>query len=423
VSANSWREKFKNAVIELEARVIMPDRPPSLLPTLEGLKLLDLKYDPKKVIMVAGTNGKGSTAATLEALLVGAGRRVGLYTSPHLIETTERIRIQSKNVDYEKFCLAHDRIKKALPHKVLSHFEMLTLMALEIFLNESPVLDTMIFEVGLGGTWDATNAIEHKTSVITTLGLDHQDILGESLWEIAKNKMGIVREGDAEHKVIHAPWPSEIAKLLDGYKNRSKARFIERESFKYEVLKSAEGPSYFIDTKWGRAEIRLPGLRGAQNIALALTVFSELGFDPSRYLQLLHNLNWPGRMDSVNYNSKKIYFSGDHNPQGVQSLKEILEHHEYENIYLLIGVGKSKDYSKMLEGFFSIPRARVVLTETPFRGLELKKYGAWSERAFFNDKDPMKALSQILEVASPKDMILVSGSLYLVGAVLAKLKN
>lgn len=412
-----WYERFEKVIEELESRVIMPERAPSLLPTLEGIKLLGYSYDPKKVILVAGTNGKGSTSATLEALLINSGKSVGLYTSPHLVDTTERIRIQGKNVSFERFCLAYDKLKKSLPKKVHSHFEMLTLMAVEIFLSEKVPLDYMIFEVGLGGTWDATNAIEHKTSVITTLGFDHQDILGESLWEIAKNKLGIIRDSDSEHKVIHAPWPEEIIKLVKNREVKSKASFIEREHFSYHVVRNGLEPEFYVETKWGKGRLGLPGVRGAQNSVLALTVFNELGFDPSQHIDFLANVSWTGRMDSLIFDSKRIFLSGDHNPQGIDSLAEILQHYDYKNIFILAGIGKSKDFNNMLERLFAIPRAKVVLTETPFRGLALKDYGPWQERSWYAHSQPMRGLEKILDQVKSDDMILVSGSLYLVGAI------
>ncbi|OQW53037.1 MAG: hypothetical protein A4S09_08020 [Proteobacteria bacterium SG_bin7] len=400
---------YKEVVKNLEERVIMPDRPPSLLPVKEGLNSLNLGYDPKKVIVVAGTNGKGTVSATLSVLLEATGAKVGLYTSPHLIDTTERIRINSKPISQEKFVTAFDFVKKKIPHERLSHFEMLTLMAHTVFTSEK--CDWIIYEVGLGGIWDATNAFDHDTSVICRLGFDHQDILGQSMWEIAKNKLGITRDG-REHKVIHLPLPIEVDKLFINYKKQMQSQFIEVNPFRFEIDKTKDEPVYRLQTPWGVTPLRLMGQRAVENSSLALRVFSELGFDPREFLSALKKVNWPGRMDFEVYENKKIYFSGDHNPQGVESLKEILSHFGYRNLWAVIGIGKAKDAKQMLETFSSIPRTKILLTETPFRGMNLSDY---KFDAIYSNSDPKTVLDYAVAKSEKEDMILVTGSLYLVG--------
>ncbi len=401
----SYREVVKN----LEERVIMPDRPPSLLPVKEGLLSLNLKSNPEKVIVVAGTNGKGTTSATLSVLLEATGAKVGLYTSPHLMETTERIRLNSLSISEEKFVLAFAAVKKNIPHEHLSHFEMLTLMAHFVFASEK--CDWIIYEVGLGGIWDATNAFDHQTSVICRLGLDHQEILGNSMWDIAKNKLGITRDSK-EHKVIHLPFPKEVEKLFMNYKKQTQSQFIEVDPFPYKIEKTNSEPVYKMQTPWGIAPLKLLGERAVENSSLALKVFAELGFNPQEFLPSLQKVNWTGRMDCETYKNKKIYFSGDHNPQGVESLKEILSHFKYKNLWAIIGIGKAKDAKLMLENFASIPNIKILLTETPFRGMKLAEYAFDCE---YKNSDPELALKHAIENAKDEDLILVTGSLYLVG--------
>ncbi len=397
----------------------MPDRAPSLLPVKEGLVALNLKYDPSRVIVIAGTNGKGTTAATLSVLLEATGAKVGLYTSPHLVETTERIRVNSKPIAENQFVAAFAAVKQKIPHDRLSHFEMLTLMAHWVFVQEK--CDWIIYEVGLGGIWDATNAFDHDTSVICRLGLDHQDILGESLWDIAKNKLGIVRD-EKNHKVVHLPVASEIEKLFLNFKDKSAAQFVEAKSFGYRVQTATEpltAPQYILETPWGKAPLSLLGARAAENSSLALIVFKELGFSPQEFLPALSKVNWPGRMDWQNYRGRRIYFSGDHNPQGVESLKEILVHFNYDNLWAVIGIGKAKAAAEMLNVFKTIPNINIILTETPFRGLKISEY----KSDFHKEPQPQKALDYALEKAGPEDLVLVSGSLYLVGEVKAIAEN
>jgi dihydrofolate synthase/folylpolyglutamate synthase len=156
-----------------------------------------------KSVLVAGTNGKGSTAATLASILGASGLRTGLYTSPHLIRINERIRINGESISDDTFALIHDVVdrtaerlveEKELPWHP-SFFEMLTAMAFEHFSREK--VDIAVLEVGMGGRLDATNVVEPLVSVITDISLDHQKFLGNTVAEIAREKVGIIRQGGA----------------------------------------------------------------------------------------------------------------------------------------------------------------------------------------------------------------------------------
>src|SRR4051794_32975327 len=150
-------------------------------------------------VLIAGTNGKGSTAATLASILQASGLRTGLYTSPHLVRINERIRINGENVDDEKFALLHDMVERTAERLIEdgelpwhpSFFEMLTAMAFEHFATSK--LDIAVLEVGMGGRLDATNVVEPRVSVITDIALDHQKYLGNTIAEIAREKAGIIR--------------------------------------------------------------------------------------------------------------------------------------------------------------------------------------------------------------------------------------
>lgn len=403
---------YNEVIKDLEARVIMPDRAPSLVPVKEGLLALGLKYDPARVIIVAGTNGKGTVSATLSALISSTGEKVGLYTSPHLANTTERLQINGQPISIEDFVKIFRIVKDKTSSKKLSHFEMLTLMAHVYFYEEK--CDWMIYEVGLGGVWDATNAIDHSTSVITRIGYDHQDILGYSLWEIAKNKLGIVRD-NPDHKVIHWSFPEEIKTLFNGYKNQIRASFFEVTPPDFYVEKHGVEPKYKINSKWGSAELSLVGRRAVENTAIALEVFYRLGFSVNKHLESLNHVYWPGRMEKVQVSGRSVFLSGDHNVQGVESLKELLADYSYENIYAVVGIGKSKDFSAMLKTFTTIRNLKLILTETPFRGLKLEEYGAWLQNCEYSSNNPSDALRFALASSTQKDLVLVTGSLYLVG--------
>lgn len=406
---------YRDCVKEIEARGIMPDTAPSLEPMKKALARI-LKPEqifPDRVIVVAGTNGKGSVCATLEALLLHAGQRVGLYTSPHLRETTERIRIQGVDLTQDEFVLAYEAVVQATQGIRLSHFEVLTLMAAWSFFSKNPV-EWAIFEVGLGGTWDATNAIPHTYSIITTLGYDHQNLLGSTIEEIASNKFGIVTQAG---QVIHSPLPPETLALAKKIQNQTDSKWRECAPFDWTVEPSSDGPIFFLQTAWGKNRLNIPGKRAALNSATALTAFEALGFSPSEHLTALSQVRWPGRMEKISYSASPcpIYLSGDHNPQGVQSLLELLEFYPRRHLHILVGVGKDKDAEGILKPLFELPHTSITLTETPFRGRSVSTYGEWLKQAQGAYSDAGEAFQHVLKQAQSGDMILITGSLYLVG--------
>jgi len=414
------RLSYSEIVHQLESLGIMPDRAPSLEPMQQGLGRLSdaIRINSEKTIVVAGTNGKGSVCSTLEALLLSEGKTVGLYTSPHLEETTERIRINGKEISKEVFCKTFEQVWERTSGIKLTHFEVLTLMAVWAFCSgsEIPPVEWMILEVGLGGTWDATNAVPHHFCVICRLGHDHQNLLGNDLRQIAANKFGIVGE-NAE--VIHASFPEEVLPLAEKVSADSSSRWTECAPYSYRAVANTAEPEFFLKTAWGEALLSLAGARGAQNTALALTVFQKLGFQPGTRLKTLKEVSWPGRMEKF-FGSKfpcPIYLSGDHNPQGIQSLLELLPYYRRKHLHILAGVGKDKEMDGILSPLFCLPDTSIYLTESPFKGRHLADYRHWLGKAKASHPDPKVLLDQILLVAQPSDIILVTGSLYLVGAL------
>ncbi len=417
------RAAYHAAVARLEALGVMPDRPPSLETTREALARLSLSIDPRRVVVVAGTNGKGSTCAALETLLSHTGSRVGLYTSPHLVETTERIRVAGADVTPEIFVRAMDAVFEKTAGIRLTHFEALTLMAAWVFFSGKcgePV-DHAIFEVGLGGLWDSTNAIPHHYSVITALGLDHQNLLGPTINDIARNKLGIVSEGAT---VVHAPLPPETRELVRETRARTRSRWVEcvpHGSGVDAIPESSEDePRYSISTPWGEAPLALPGPRGAQNAAVALTLFQAMGFDPRDHLAALSEIRWAGRMQRLHgaRSLAPVYLSGDHNPQGIASLLELLPAYPRTRLHVLAGVGKDKDVDGVLGPLSRMPDVTLYLTVPPFKGRTLEEYGEWRERAQGAWSSPAEAFAQVTRLARPGEMVLVTGSLYLVGEVI-----
>ena len=413
------RLTYPQIIRELESRTVMPDRPPSLQTTQEALKrvLSTPSFRPERTLVVAGTNGKGSICATLEALLLSANQRVGLYTSPHLIDTRERIRIQGQDVSIDLFCKAYHQVQGQTEDLGLSHFEMLTVMAAWIFFSSDAAqhLDWFIFEVGLGGLWDSTNAIPHQFCGIASLGFDHQNLLGNTLTEIALNKFGIIHSGA---QVIYTPFPEEVKPLARKIQAQTQSHWIPSVPYEYEFVSEGLTARFFLTTRWGRAEITLPGPRGAQNTATALTLFHALGFAPEDHLPALQTVRWSCRMEKFSLRSHpslNLYLSGDHNPQGIESLVALLEAYPYQNLYILAGFAKDKDSSTMLQLLSRIPRSSLYLTQTPVRSADLHLPSPISSLLQGVFQSSTGGLQYILTQAQPQDLILITGSLYLAG--------
>jgi dihydrofolate synthase/folylpolyglutamate synthase len=403
---------FIEVVNYLERLTIMP----KTMPGLEKIRaaVIEKKWfhelDSKKIITVAGTNGKGTTCAVLESLLLSAGQKVGLYTSPHLIQTTERIRVHGKDISEVQFVQLFLENQNLIEKHQLSHFEALTLMASDHFFQSG--LDYVIFEVGLGGTYDATNIFPNYYSVITKLGLDHQNILGNTLIEVAQNKFGIVKTNSI---IVHHQLPEDVQSL-----KKSDATWIQAKT----ISSRFENNQWFLDSVWGVAEVNIPGERTVENAATALTLFEVLGFNPQNHLSALSKIRWQGRMQKINWPgfACPLYLSGDHNIQGVESLIQILSHYDWNELHLVVGIGQDKSCEEMFSLLLNLPRVQIYLTETPFKGRPIDQYPEEALKvAIQKNTNCIEILNSIRP--NKNDLVVVTGSLYLVGDVLKYLKS
>ncbi len=401
---------------------------PKTMPGLDKIKRALVKtdwyakVDPKKVVIVAGTNGKGTTSAALESLLLHAGQRVGFYSSPHLVSTTERIRLSGRDISEVDFLNLLHRCEALITECELSHFEALTLMAGEYFfgaMNTLP-LDFAILEVGLGGTYDATNAFPHKYVVITKLGLDHVSILGSTIQDIALNKFGVVT---TKSIVVHHVLPPEVAELKTHVQKQTNSNWVETEKAELIIDDHGLRPHYFLKHADLRVkfEINIPGARAAENIMTAATMFQILGFDLSDHVEALKQIQWAGRMQEVKIPSIKcpVYLSGDHNLQGVQSLIDILKNYRFKRLHLVVGIGLDKQAEEMFQLLSQLPQVAFYLTRTPFKGRALNQYPEWvRDQAEGQSESVSEVLKVVAQKAKADDLCVVTGSLYLVGEVL-----
>lgn len=413
---------YIEVVKKLEALQIMPKTMPGLEKIKRALVQTDwfAGLDANKIIVVAGTNGKGSTSAALEALLLDADQKVGFYSSPHLVSTVERIRVNGKSITEARFIELYQNCEALIKSCELSHFEALTLMMGDYFFNSKwgQQLDYAILEVGLGGLYDATNAFPHKFNVITKLGLDHVNILGTSLSDIAKNKFGIVGKKTI---VVHQPLQEELYDLKMQYQKETNSNWVEVPKVQWEVKKNQTEPKYVVHYEQEKFEINLLGERAVENVMTAITAFEVLGFLPTGHTKSLNKINWQGRMQKSEWPSIKcpVYLSGDHNQQGVESLIKILKDFNYQNLHLVVGIGVDKDADTMLDALLSLNNAKLYLTETPFKGRKLNEYSASIiSKSVYQSNDLKNILEKVGQSATESDLCVVTGSLYLVGQFL-----
>ncbi|HKR78765.1 MAG TPA: folylpolyglutamate synthase/dihydrofolate synthase family protein [Nitrospira sp.] len=380
---------------------------------------------------IAGTNGKGSTAALTAAILQAGGYRVGLYTSPHLVEFRERIRVNGRMVAESDIARLTDRIK-ALSEPELSptFFEFTTAMALQYFADSS--VDVAVLEVGLGGRFDATNVVSPLACAITTIALDHQEYLGTTLESVAFEKAGIIKRSV----------PTILGRLPDAARDT-----IERIAFERHAPILCLGRDFHVDGetparfRYWSADVRYDGLTcpllGAHqvdNCASAVALVEavrpqQLAVAEPAIRAGLREVQWEGRLEVVAENPLTI-LDGAHNPSAAEALAGYLRRFRRENpssrVILVLAMMRDKDHSGYVGPFKGLVDA-VVLTQA-----ELKRSATADElRTVIGEMLPQvrihsrvsDALSAARELARSHDMICVTGSLMLIGEVKALLRG
>jgi dihydrofolate synthase/folylpolyglutamate synthase len=387
------------------------------------LEALDQPQQACRIVHVAGTNGKGSTCAMIESGLRAAGYRTGLFTSPHLVEPTERIRIAGCPVSAMRFAAAFDRVH-ACAEELLrqeridlhpTYFESVTAMALLLFREYG--VEFAVLEVGLGGRLDATNVVAPELCVITPVDFDHEAFLGNSLAAIAAEKAGILKPGVPA--VIARQRPEADAVLV--------ARAAE---LGVPVTRSAELPisgialhatgSHFT---WAGASIDcpLPGEHQVENAVTAIAALERLAVPPEAIRQGIAQTVWPGRLERISANPE-IILDGAHNPAGARALAAYLDRfYDPGRVWLIYGAMRDKAVAEMAAILF--PRARRVIVTAPAQARSLRPETIRD----LADHDSIEvapnlaaALSRASEAARD-DAIFITGSLFLVGEARALL--
>lgn len=371
-------------------------------------------------VHVAGTNGKGSTCAAIEAGLRFAGHRTGLYTSPHLIEPTERIRINGQQVSTDDFARAFHRVHTAnerlITSGVLEHhttyFETVTAMAFLLF--EEADVEIAVVETGLGGRLDATNVVAPELCVITPIDFDHETFLGSGLTSIASEKAGILKAGVPAVFATQRPEALEVLVTRAAELNVSATRTDAIAMSNLVVHK--RGSEFRADGE--RVVCPLAGRHQVENVLAAFAALRQLGVSPEG----IARAKWPGRLDTVSQ-QPEILLDGAHNPAGARALASHL--HEFyadRMIWMIYGAMRDKSVEEITETLLPLAD-RVILTAPKFgRAIRPDALLSSIEHPRAESVTGAAAALDIARTAPPGVTVVITGSLYLIGEVLALLQ-
>ena len=388
--------------------------------TTNLLKAFGNPHRNQHCIHIAGTNGKGSVGAMLEAILMQAGLKVGFYTSPHLVSFTERFRINRELITKDQSASLIREIYEVTSQKEPpTFFELTTAMALIYFFRKD--VDVSIIEAGMGGRLDATNVIDPMVSIITNIGLDHQHFLGDTIIDIAKEKGGIIKK---EIDLVTAVDQPPVVKLFESLCKKKRAPFWRvGKHARYRRLSSGLLGYYGLHNRFRNLELGLKGRFQHRNAALALLALEILKrkgitiSDEAIQLSLADPL-WPGRLEEV-ASRPTIILDGAHNPSAMRSLAQAIGNDfHFEKLILVLGIMEDKDISNILTEILPLAHKAIYTRPTYYRAADphylmdvAKKFGKDGEVHF-----PLsKAIERARDLADKKDLILITGSLFTVG--------
>ena len=385
-------------------------------------RAVDLLGNPEKtypIIHVTGTNGKGSTIAFMRELFATHGNKVGTFTSPHIISIHDRICINGQPIAEEDFVRIANQVKEMEKilletHDQLSFFELLTLIALLYFKEQG--VDLVLLEVGIGGLLDTTNVVTGEIAVITSIGLDHQETLGDSLKEIAEQKAGIFKAGK---KAVIAKLAPE-AKLV--CQNTARELAVELYQAGGDFTLNAGDFSSSL-ASFSQLEISLEGAYQQENAALALETFLLFMASGGERVEeefvrrALKETHWAGRLERIR---PQIYLDGAHNLPALTRLVEFIQGKIQQGyqVRILFGALKRKDYQGML-GYLTeqLPQVELKVTGFDYQGsLDEKDVAGYDLIPSYGD-----FIREFEEQANDQDLLFVTGSLYFISEVRASL--
>lgn len=400
------------------------------------LSLLGNPHQKLNMIHIGGTNGKGSTASIIASILQSEGFKVGLYTSPHLVDFTERMKINYKAITKKRVCELLERIKPYIDkvartpgYNHPTFFEVITSMAFLYFFEKK--VDFLVLEVGLGGRLDATNICQPLISVITHIDFDHMDKLGNSLEEIAQEKGGIIKPGGV---VISSNQYKEVYKVIKDIADKKKSHlFTVGKEVNYKIIESDLNGVMFnlkgIYNIYYNLHTPLLGKHQAENASTAIMAIEALkirgiNISEKAIREGLRKVKWEGRLEIIQKNPTLI-LDGAHNLSGVKIVRNALkEIFSYNKLILVLAIFADKEYRKMIKAI--APLADLIITTKAQNPRATPPKIIAQEAALYINSDKIKiiikedipeAINCALSNAKKNDLICITGSLYTVGEV------
>ena len=383
-------------------------------------RAVDLLGNPEEtypIIHVTGTNGKGSTIAFMRELFVSHGKKVGTFTSPHIVSIHDRICINGEPISDDDFISLVEQVKTMEQrlletHDQLSFFELLTLIALLYFKEQE--VDLVLLEVGIGGLLDTTNIVTGEIAIITSIGLDHQETLGDSLVAIAEQKAGIFKSGKS----------AVIANLAQEAQLVCQRTATDLGVSLYQADQDFSFRNGNFSSSLANFNHLILGLEGAyqeENAALALQAFllfmaqRDEKVDQEAVRAALQATTWAGRLEAI---TEHIYLDGAHNLPALERLVEFIQEKIQQGYQpqILFGALKRKDYSGMLTYLTDhLPDTALYVTSFDYQGsLEEQDFGDYTSIASYRD-----FIDNFESSAGEKDLLFVTGSLYFISEVRA----
>ncbi len=382
-----------------------------------------------RTVHIAGTKGKGSVAAMIASVLTTAGYKTGLYTSPHLNSFNERIRVDDRLISDDELVALVDRLRPEVEsvneratYGLLTTFEIATALGFAYFALKK--VDFHVIEVGLGGRLDATNVVRPEVSIITSLSFDHTEVLGNTLTEIATEKAGIIKR---DGTVVTAPQAEEADRVIEQTCARCRAELVRvGGDVTWQSLGFDAGhQSFCVKGRRGNYKLSIPllgqyQLENATTAVAALEVLQEKGIliTEDNIVQGLAKVNWPGRLQVLS-RQPLLVIDGAHNPYSASKLKEaIKQYFTYDRAILVFGASFDKDIAGIVAELAPL-FAKVIITRSihpravspePLVA-EFKRHGIEARVT----ENVAAALPLALSLAGKKDLICVTGSLFVVG--------
>jgi len=376
-------------------------------------------------VHIAGTNGKGSTAAMIASILREAGFKTGLFTSPHLVDYRERIRVNGQKINPDYIADFVDKHRRRIVRNNITFFETATALGYAYFADMD--VDIAVVEVGLGGRLDATSTITPELSIITDISFDHVNILGNTLKKIAFEKAGIVKKNVP---VLLGIMPDEAADEIISIASERMARLYRLEPSEFRH----NGRPFVFDYQHNgfclkKLRSSLPGFHQVRNAALAVKaseILNDIGFrvDPANISKGLRNTFWPGRFEIIKKKGKPtIICDVGHNPSGIAAMVDSFkEMYTGKKAHFVLGFVRHKDLDDIMDDICPLVKSAEIVRLKTHRTAEPEEIAGYFSHTtpFVFSESVAESVSRLVKLARADDIIIICGSHYTVGEFLEK---